>query len=166
MKKNLIKYLFYGLLGGVLLYLLRMTTLYTNVNTWFFVLLLSTIVFLPMFINRLRRKDNNSFSTLFGIGITVASISIFGYNIISQFYPKVAYSEEQKIKLVDEKVNRLIMEFKGGNIDIFELEERALSFFDRSWKQTILSSLALVLLSFLLVIFLSLILKSSMPGPP
>lgn len=94
------------------------------------------------------------------MGFAVALFSLIFKQIISNLYPILFISEEYKIKLVDEKVNRLIMNYEGNKIDIFQLENQALSFFDKEMVEEIVASFAIFALYLLAIVFFALILKT------
>ena len=160
MKKYLLKYLFFGFLGGLSMFLLDLYDLYYSTNGWFYFLVFILIVLIPMLINKLRNRQDNSFSQLFKLGFAVALFSLIFKQIISNLYPILFISEEYKIKLVDEKVNRLIMNYEGNKIDIFQLENQALSFFDKEMVEEIVASFAIFALYLLAIVFFALILKT------
>lgn len=143
MKNSFIKYLFYGLLGGTGMFLLDLYDVYAKSPGWLYLIIFISIPLIPMMLRRLKKNSQRSFSALFKIGMIVSAICLIIYNTISLVYPKFFISPEKQTQLVDEKVNRMIMEFKGSKIDIFAMEEHALDFFDSSLKDSIPQSLVL-----------------------
>lgn len=160
MKKNFITYLFYGLLGGIGLFLLEIYDVYHHTPAWPYLILYVSIPFVPMFLRRLKKSKQRSFSTLFKLGIIVSLLSIVSFTIISQSYPRLFISQEQKTMLVDEKVNRMIMDFDGSKIDIFAMEERALHFFETKPSKALLELLLLIPVFIFLCTLFALILKT------
>lgn len=163
MKKHFITYLLFGLLGGLSFFLMSLYRLHHSlIGIWY---LAAFVLFVlgGMLFNRFRNKEQNSFSRLFGIGITIAIISLVSFTIFSQVLPNLIYDQDQKVKLVDDKVNRLIMDFEGSKIDIFDMEEQALVFFERSIGESLLILVLFLPLAFLVTTFLALVFKKTPP---
>jgi len=100
-----------------------------------------------MVLRRLKKTSQRSFGTLFKIGMIVSMTSILIFSIIGQIYPNYLVTSEEKTRLVDEKVNRMIMDFDGSNgnkIDIFAMQHSASSFFDFSLKQSLIRFLIMI----------------------
>lgn len=159
MKRHFKTYLLIGLLGGSAIFLLEIYDLYFATNFWFYVLFFLMSVAAPMVLKRFKNKNSNSFSGLFSSGLSVGIITILSFTIFSQVLPNLIYGKEERVRLVDEKVNRLIMDFDGNKIDIFKLEESAESFFESSLSTALLPLLYIIPLTILLATFFALIFK-------
>jgi len=160
MEKNAYKYLLFGLLGGIAMFSLDLNNIYDSTHGGFYFLFSSSTVLLPLLLYRARHKMDSSFRMLLSMGIIVSIIALTFYVITSQLYKNVIVSDEQRTHLVDEKVNRLIMEFKGNKIDIFALEDEANEAFFDSFSDTATEAALLFPLYLLYCVFFALILKS------
>ncbi len=159
MKQKFITYILFGILGGLIIFLIDLFDVYFRITGWIYFFTAVSIIFVPMFLHRLKKNASRSFSAMFRIGIIVTIMSAVSYSIISQVYPRIFFSEAEKTRLVDEKVNRLIMEFDGPKIDIFEMEESALSFFEPDISRLLMILALLAPFLFFLTVLFALVLK-------
>lgn len=164
MKKNFVKYLIYGIIAGLGIFLLDLADVYFDVKEWIYFISFLIIPFIPMLLRRLKKGSSKSFSILFKIGILVSVSCIVCYTLMLQIYPKIFISTAEKTRLVDEKVNRMILDFDGRKIDIFAMEEKALSFFETSPMDGLLTLLLLSLFFLFICVLFALVLKTESGG--
>lgn len=159
MKNKYIIYILYGILGGLMIFMAELLDVYFDLSFWVYLVICISISLFPMLMKRLKKGTERSFSTMFRIGIIVSATSIISFSILTQIYPRVFISASEKTRLVDEKVNRLIMDFKGDKIDIFALEQKALNFFEPTFDKFLLVLAMFVPFFLFCTILFALILK-------
>lgn len=164
MKNSLIKYICFGILGAILLFLKDLYHAHANCPGWVSFILMLIIPLVPMILRRLNKTQSRSFTALFKIGMIVSMTAIIIYPIIAHVHPNFFISPERQIELVDEKVNRMIMEFEGGNIDIFKMEENATKFFEPVIKDSLFGALLFAVFYFFFNTLFALILKTEKGG--
>jgi hypothetical protein len=158
-KKATLNNLFFGLLGGICLFLFNIAYIYIDIGGWVFLLITVLVILMPMTWYRFKNKGNNTFGNLFKIGVysyfTVSLIS--GLMTFIYFYQVL--SIEQKNTIVENVVERQIMEYEGDSIDIFSYDGAARYYINPEIGDSILEFILSLPLILFLVTILALILK-------
>jgi len=155
---------FFGLIGGLALSLLDWQNIYYTLNSVFYLLAPGITILCAMLYYKLRHKPT-SFKLLLKIGFFVSMIALVVHVIIIQLYLKLKLTEKEKIQLIDEKVDRMIMDFDGNKIDIFAMEKRANDLLGVDVADSVLELLALLPLYLLFCVIFALLLKSRNTDP-
>ena len=124
-KKTILNNLFFGLLGGISLFLVNIGYIYIDISGWVFLLITVLVILMPMIWSRFKDKDNTTFGNLFKIGVssyfTITVVS--GLMIFVYFYQILDI--EQKNTLIESIVERQIMEYEGDSKDLFSYDGTA-----------------------------------------
>lgn len=158
-KKAILNNLFFGLLGGICLFLLNIGDTYIDISGWGFFLITVLVILMPMIWYRFKNKDNSTFGSLFKIGVySYLTISLISALMTFMYFYQVL-SSEQKNTLVENVVERQIMEYDGDSIDIFSFDDDARYYLNPDIGDSFLEFMLGLPLILFIVTILALILK-------